>query len=290
MSVDAHQHFWNLEREPLAWLTPEVEAIARTFEPAELEPGLVANGIERTVLVQAACTDSDTDAMLEQAGEHSWIGAVVAWVDLVVPEQARERLDELMQQPKVRGVRHAIHDEPDPRWLLQPAVLESIALLEARGLVLELPCVFPRHLDVVPELAAGFPNLPIVIDHLGKPPLGTESMGQWASLLSRAAAHDNVSAKVSGLNTMLANPAWTAADLRPAVEVAVDCFGAERLLCGSDWPVSLLNGSYDRVWQETVRVIEDVAPNDVDRLLTGTATHLYRLEPVSGGGPQWPPR
>jgi len=288
MIVDAHQHFWNLDREAQPWMTDDHEAIRRAFEPSDLEPLLDRAGVGTTVLVQAACSDLDTDSMFEHATRHAWIGGVIAWIDLLSRERTRERLDELLLRPKLRGFRHLIHDEPDPHWILRDEVLESLALLEQRQLILELPCVFPRHLGDVPELAASFPDLTIVIDHLGKPPLGTAAMGDWEKALGAAAAHANVAAKISGLNTMLTSPDWVARDLRDAVAVAVDRFSPERLVCGSDWPVALLNGSYEKVWHETVRVVEDVAPADAERLLAGTAIRLYDLERVPaatlGGG------
>ena len=182
--------------------------------------------------------------MFAQAAEHDWIAAVTAWVDLLSPVTAEARLGVLAGQPALRGVRHLIHEEPDPHWILRAGVLESLAVVEERGLVLELPCVFPRHLGDLPELAQRFPRLTIVIDHLGKPPLGTEQMGEWATALRAAAELPNVCAKISGLNTMLASSDWAAVDLRPAVDVAVECFGPDRLMCGSDWPVALLNGDY----------------------------------------------
>jgi L-fuconolactonase len=170
------------------------------------------------------------------------------------------------------------HDEPDPHWVLQDEVLESLALLERRRLILELPCVYPRHLGDVPALAAGFPQLTIVIDHLGKPPLGSDEMGRWAGELRAAAAHGNVAAKISGLNTALATGDWDADDLAEAVAVALDAFGPDRLVCGSDWPVALLNGDYERVWRETVRVIEQLAPLHAEQLLSGNALRLYDLD------------
>jgi L-fuconolactonase len=275
-AVDGHQHFWNLDTGPLPWMRPEHAAIARTFTPEELRPLLDAEGIAQTILVQAACSDEDTDAMFEHAARHDWIAAVVAWVPLLEPERASARLDELSSQPKLRGIRHLIHDEEDPHWILQGPVLESLALLEERGLVLELPAVFPRHLGDVPTLATSFPRLTIVIDHLGKPPIGRDLSG-WADALRRAASHASVAAKISGLNTATERSDWNAEDLRPAVEIAFDAFGAERLLCGSDWPVALLNGDYRRVWSETRRLLETIAPKDVDALLGGTARRLYRL-------------
>jgi L-fuconolactonase len=150
-------------------------------------------------------------------------------------------------------------------------------MLEETGLLLELPAVYPDHLGDVPELARRHPELQIVVDHLGKPPLGTPQMAEWEQLLRAAAARPNVHAKVSGLNTV-APPTWSAADLEPAVGVAVDAFGPQRLLCGSDWPVALLNGDYEYVWRQTAAAIERVAGPAAEQILTTTATTLYRLE------------
>ena len=278
MIVDSHQHFWNLEREPMPWMGPAHAAIARRFEPTDLRPLLDECGIDSTILVQAACTDADTDSMFEQADANAWIGAVTAWVDLTSSDRARARLDRLAQRPKLRGIRHLIHEEDDPHWILREDVLDSIALLEDRGLVLELVCVYPRHLGDVPELAQRFPDLTIVIDHLGKPPLLTERMADWTTLVQSAAAHGNVAAKISGLNTVLTSAGWTGRDMRDAVEVAVECFGPDRLMWGSDWPYSLLNGDYGKVWRETVEIVASVAGDDgARRILGGTPARLYRL-------------
>jgi len=236
--------------------------------------------VEATILVQAACLDADTNSMFDHAARYEWIAAVVAWIPLDDPDRAAERLDQLGGQPKLRGIRHLIHDEEDPHWILQSSVLESLELLEERGLILELPVVFPRHLGDVPELATAFPQLRIMIDHLGKPPLGRDTFGHWANELAVAAAYPNVAAKISGLNTATAAPDWDAADLRPAVQVAVEAFGPDRLLCGSDWPVALLNGDYERVWRETRRVVELVAPANAEAVLAGTARRLYELDRI----------
>jgi L-fuconolactonase len=160
---------------------------------------------------------------------------------------------------------------------MRPSVLESLSLVEDAGLVLELPVVFPRHLGDVPRLAQLLPRLTIVIDHLGKPPFGTPHMDAWAAGLAEAASSPNVAAKVSGLNTAVDDPGWSAADLLPAVETALASFGSGRLLIGSDWPVALLNGDYARAWRETRRALELAAPDELEPLLGGTARRLYGI-------------
>jgi L-fuconolactonase len=260
-------------------MTVEHAAIDRAFEPGDLEPLLCACGITRTVLVQSAARDDDTDYMFELAAELPWVAGIVAWCPLDDPGRTRTRLAELQTRAKLRGIRHLIHQEPDPHWILRPAVAPGLALLEEVGLVLELPAVYPHHLGDVPELARRHPGLRIVVDHLGKPPLGTAEMAHWDELLRAAAAAPNVYAKVSGLNTVAPQGDWSAADLEPAVCVAVDAFGPGRLLCGSDWPVALLNGDYASVWRETIAAIERVAGADTPQIVSATATALYRLEP-----------
>lgn len=277
--IDAHQHFWSLGEVEYPWLTAssEFEAILRDFEPADLEPLLRKAGIGYCITVQAANSFADTDAMLARADEHAWIAGVVGWVPLLDPAAASRALERYCRHRAFRGVRHLVHDEADPDWLLRPPVRDSLALLAERGLVFEIPAVFPRHLVHVPGLASELPELRIVIDHLGKPPIASGSLEPWAGELARAAACPNVYAKVSGLNTV-APADWTAEDLRPFVDVAVDVFGPDRLMLGSDWPVCLMAGDYGRVWSELVAALDDLPAAGRDAVLGGTAVGVYRLE------------
>jgi L-fuconolactonase len=175
------------------------------------------------------------------------------------------------------GVRHLINVEPDPDWVVRKPVLESLALLAERGLCFDLVAILPRHLEHVPAIAAAAPRLRLVIDHLAKPPIATREWEPWASLIARAAEAPNVFAKVSGLDTA-AQPGWTADDLSPYVDHALAAFGADRLLWGSDWPVSILGGGYARVWQEMNRLFARFSSLERDQLLGMTATRVYRLE------------
>ncbi len=280
MIVDAHVHLWDLDRNPQPWITTDDAPIARTFGPEELQPLLEAAGVDAVVLVQGACYDADTDYLFELAQDREWIAAVTAWVDLLDSRRAERRLEQLSAAGKLRAVRHLIQGEPDRHWITQRPVLRSLAVLEERGLILEVPAVFPLHLDDVCTLAMRLTGLRIVVDHLGKPPLGTDRMRDWERDLRAVASHENVFAKVSGLNTALRKTNWRSEDLRPAVEIALDAFGPGRLVCGSDWPVALLNGTYETVWEATRHIVSDVAGASEARLLGATAAELYDLTPT----------
>jgi L-fuconolactonase len=280
MIIDSHQHFWDLERVEYPWLVPAFGPIYRTFEPSELLPQLRAVGIDRTVLVQSANSFADTDAMLAQAAVEPWIGAVVGWVPLEDAAAAARALDErYLAQPKYRGVRHLNHNEPDPDWLVRPEVIEGLRVLEARSLVFEVVAVYPLHLGHVPHLAQACPDLRIVIDHLAKPPIASGDLVAWKRDLAAAAAHPNVCAKVSGLNTAADWATWAAEDLVEPIGHAISVFGADRLMAGSDWPVAILAGDYERVWTETGRALTLLGVSDTERaaILGRTAAAVYSI-------------
>jgi L-fuconolactonase len=283
--IDAHHHLWDPTRVDYPWLRAAPALLRRTFTADELQPQLQAAGITRTVLVQAANSREDTAFMLEQAASHDWIGAVVGWVPLDDPRAAERALDELAGEPKLRGVRDLVHSDRHPGWLDQPGVHASARLLAERGLVLDVPDAYPGHLRDVPRLAAAAPELRIVIDHLAKPPFRREPAGTWESQLRAAAASgEHVYAKLSGLGTAVGAADWTAAELRPAVDVALEAFGPERLAWGSDWPVSLLSGGYARDWQAAQELLAPLAAAERDAILGGTAAALYQLEPAVAAG------
>lgn len=279
--VDAHQHFWDLEAVAYPWLTPADGPIHRTFDWPDLEPELAAAGVDATVLVQAANSVEDTEAMLAQADRHPEVAGVVGWADLTDTAAAVAVLDRFAADPRFVGVRHLIHDEPDPDWLLQDAVLDNLGLLAERDLSFDVVAVLPRHLEHVPTLAERHPGLRLVIDHLAKPPIRERGWEPWASLLRRAGQYPNVHAKVSGLNTAADWDAWSTSDLAPYVEHAVDVFGPGRLMYGGDWPVSILAGGYQPVWRATLELLAPLPDAERARVLGGTAVDFYRLPEVS---------
>lgn len=272
MIVDAHQHFWNVETGGYPWLTPDLGVLYRTYTPDDLVPELAQAGVDATVLVQAANSYADTDAMLAQADAHDFIAGVVGWVPLTAPEEAAEALDRYQKHRKFVGVRHLIHDEPDPDWLLQEPVLESLGILAARNLTFDLVSLLPRHLDHAVTLAERHPALKIVIDHLSKPRIKERGWEPWAAQMAAAAAYPNVYAKVSGLVTEADHADWTVEDLRPYVEYAVETFGPDRLMIGSDWPVVLQAADYQTAWQVMSALL---GATDREKVLGGTAGRFY---------------
>jgi L-fuconolactonase len=277
MKIDAHQHFWNLEQVAYPWLDPMFGPICRTIEPPELEPLLKAAGIEKTVIVQSMNSYADTQYMLEVAEAYDWVGAVVGWVPLNIPEVADKKLKEFTKNPYFKGVRHLIHEEKDPDWVIRDNVIEGLKVLASYGMTFDVVAVFPNHLKHVPLLAEKVPDLKMVIDHFAKPPIKDKQMGVWAEQFARAAQYPNVYAKVSGLNTAADLETWTADDLKPYIDYALKTFGADRLMFGSDWPVANLAGDYAKVWTETNKAISDYDKKDVDMILGGTAARFYGI-------------
>jgi len=277
VKIDTHQHFWNLSRVEYPWLTADFGPIYRTFEPPDLEPLLREAGIDKTVLVQSANSYADTEYMLEQADRYPWIGAVIGWVPLLEPDEAARALERFAAHPAFRGIRHLIHDEPDPDWVVQDRVIEGLRVLADRGAIFEVVAVFPNHLKHVPTLAERVPHLTMVIDHLAKPPIKAGQMEPWAAQMAAAAQYPRVHAKVSGLNTAADWDTWSAQDLEPYIEKAVELFGVDRLMFGSDWPVCLLAGDYASVWRETNIALAGLSEAERAAILGGTAQRVYRI-------------
>ena len=284
MIIDAHHHVWDPQRAAYPWLTPDLGTLDRAIEFEELAPLLADLGIDRTVLVQSADNDEDTDYMLEVAEAQPEVGAVVAWVPLHRPADAARRLDTLAGHPAFRGVRCSINFEPDVEWLLRPDVGEGLALLEQRRIPFDVVSVRRRHLELVPILSERHPELVLIIDHLSKPPIGRDAswVAGWEENLRAAAGNPNVLAKVSGLFPARGDLAdWTAEDVRPFFHVALEVFGADRLMWGSDWPIVNLAGGYEKAWRELNLLFAELDASERAAVLGGTAARAYRV--ATGG-------
>jgi L-fuconolactonase len=270
--IDAHLHLWDTSRYRYDWLLrPGNESINRTYTFADFASRAAAAGVDRAVLVQAADDDIDTEAMFEVADAHDEIAGVVGWVPLDRPEVAAASLGRLRARPKFAGIRTLIHDQPDPDWLLRPAVGDGLALLEQHDVPFDVIAVLPAHLSHVPVLSRRYPRLRMVLDHLGHPPLDSADWEPWRTLITEAAANPRVYAKLSGLYPSAGSSA------RAFAEFAIELFGPRRLMFGSDWPVAELGGGYQQVTAALFDVISGLPAADRDRVLSGTARDFYGL-------------
>jgi len=274
--VDAHHHFWDLGRLAYAWIPANDPVLGRSYGPADLEPALAAAGVGCTVLVQAHASLAETRWMLELAATHTFIAGVVGWADLTDPSVGAA-LDLFAAHPRRVGVRFTAADDGRTPWMARADVRRGLAELEKRELSLDL-LIRPTHLPHLPRLAAGFPELRMVIDHLAKPPIATGEMEGWLEDMTSAAQCENVWCKLSGMITE-ADPAhWRADDLRPFVERVVELFGFDRLMFGSDWPVCRLAGSYRQVVDALNSAVGEISDSERAKLFGETARGFYGLK------------
>lgn len=278
MIIDAHQHFWDLEKCTYSWLVPEYGVIYDSFTAKDLAPLLKESGVHKTVAVQAADTYEDTEYMLASAAENEWIAGVVAWCPLMVPELTAQSIKNFSKQPIVRGIRHLIHEEVDPNWVVQGRVIESLKLLANAGLTFDLVSVYPLHLEHIHTLATKIPNLKIVIDHLAKPPILSGDISDWARDISALGKYPNVYVKLSGISTAADMENWTTKDLRPSFQTVLQAFGAKRIMFGSDWPVSLLAGGYKKNFDATFELIASLPEEDQSFIMGRTAADFYNID------------
>ncbi|WP_162945047.1 amidohydrolase family protein, partial [Flavisolibacter nicotianae] len=187
--------------------------------------------------------------------------------------------DKYLQNRYFKGMRHLIHDEKDPKWLLQEPVIESLGILASHDLPFDVVGVLPQHIETVLEVAEKVPSLRMVFDHLNHPPIVVgEKFGRWGSLMQEAAWRPNFYAKISGLGTVTKKADWTAEDIKPYVSFVLEKFGEDRCFCGGDWPVSLLAGSYTHTWTVYKDLLSSLL-NEAQRkkVYAENATAFYQL-------------
>ncbi|MDG9708516.1 amidohydrolase family protein [Streptomyces sp. DH10] len=272
--VDAHHHVWDLSVRDQDWIA-EGSPIRRDFTVKDLVPEARAAGVGRTVLVQTVTVPEETPEFLALADEHELIAGVVGWTDLTRPDVTDElaRLRELPGGRYLKGIRHQVQGEPDPRWLLRPDVGRGLTAVAEAGLVYDL-VVLPHQLPACTEAAASLPGLTFVLDHLGKPPIASGALEPWASGLRALAALPNTVCKLSGMVTEADLASWTIDDLRPYAGTVLEAFGPDRLMFGSDWPVCTLAAAYGDVLDTARRL---TGPSDHARIFGATATRVYDL-------------
>ena len=278
MIVDAHLHFWNLTKAEYSWLVPEYGPIYGNFEAPDIEPQLAPNGVDQAVRCRPPTRTRIPPICwkwpIAAHGRPGWSG----WVNLLDPDEAHKRLSMYSQNCHFKGMRHLIHDEPDPDWIVQARAIEGLKVVASFGMTFDMVAIYPKHIVHIPTLVEKVPHLRIVIDHLAKPPFGdTAAMAGWRDAMRTAAQSPNVYVKVSGLNTAAGKPDWSYQDIKPGIDFAREVFGAQRMMFGGDWPVAMLAGDYTQVVTETARAIADYSPEEQAQIWSKTAIEFYRL-------------
>ena len=272
MIVDAHHHFWNPSRRDYPWMAgPELDPIRRPFGPRDMQPLLAQTGVEATVLVQTVSSLDETREFLELAAASQFVRGVVGWVDLTAPSLSKT-FASLDDGDLLVGVRHQVHDEADPDWLLRADVQRGIAAVGEEGLVYDL-LVRTRELPAALVTVRQNPQMSFVIDHAAKPHIaGGAWDSDWERALAKFQDEPNVTCKLSGLVTEADWKSWTPEELEPYVRRVVGWFGRERCMFGSDWPVCLLAASYAKVMESLQQIV------GADEWIFGeTARRVYGL-------------
>jgi len=275
MVVDSHHHLWDPAHRDYPWMGGDaLTPIRRRFDAGDLKPLLDANGVDRTVVVQTVSSLEETREFLQAAAENEFIGGVVGWVDLTDRSVAKTLADLKRSQGGafLVGIRHQVHDEPDPEWLLREDVQRGIAAVGEADLVYDV-LVRTRELPAGLETVQRHPGMRFVIDHAAKPRIAAGAWdAAWEQALAPMADHPNVSCKLSGLVTEADWKAWTPEQLEPYVNKVLEWFGPERCMFGSDWPVCLLAASY----KEVVEAMQSLVGDDAN-VFGETATRVYGL-------------
>jgi L-fuconolactonase len=270
--IDAHQHFWRVDRGDYGWLTPALGPIFRDFLPDNLAPLLAAHGITGTILVQAAPTVAETRFMLDLARATPFVKGVVGWVDFEAAD-APDTIAQLAGDSLLVGLRPMVQDIADDGWLLRLSLRPALEAMVAHGLVFDA-LVLPRHLPRLARFIARYPDLAVVVDHGAKPLIRESVREPWATHLAEVASAPRVMCKLSGLVTE-AKPDWQPEDIAPYAEHILESFGLQRVVFGSDWPVVNLAGGYDRWRKAVLDLIQHATPSDRAAILGGNAQRLY---------------
>ena len=269
--IDAHQHFWRYDRDEYNWIDESMAAIRRDFLPRDAKRDMDRAGVDGSIAVQARQTPDETRWLLDLAREHPFLRGVVGWIDLRADVDAQ--LAAFGDDRVLAGVRHIVQAEPDG-FLEQPSFLAGLARLEPAGLAYDI-LVYARQLPQAVAFARRFPRQRFVLDHLGKPEVRAGEIREWQRQLAALAALPNVCCKLSGLVTEADWRAWTPGQLRPYLDTALDAFGPDRIMIGSDWPVCLVAAPYADAIGLVREAVDEYSAAEQQRMLGGTAIDFY---------------
>lgn len=276
MKVDAHQHFWQYNTADYGWIGDNMQVLKRDYLPADLLSELKKVGFDGCIAVQARQTLDETEWLLKLASENTFIQGIVGWVDLC-SENIEAQLQNYSKHPKLVGVRHVVHDEPDDNFMARPSFRNGISLLEKYNLTYDL-LLFPKHLPLATELVKAFPRQKFVLDHIAKPDIKRQLKEPWASNIKQLAQLPNVYCKLSGMVTEADWNGWKKDDFSFYLDTVLESFGSNRVMIGSDWPVCKVAGNYPDVFSIVIDYMETRHKEALPKVLGTNCMNFYNLD------------
>lgn len=277
--VDTHLHVWDPQRLRYPWLD-NIPLLNRPYLLEDYNAATAPVQVEKMVFLQCECDPAqfmDEAAWVTSlAAQDPRIQGIVPWAPLEQGHRARPYLEQLAQNPLIKGIRRIIQFEPDLEFCLRPDFVAGVQALPDYGFSFDI-CIDHRHMANTIKLVAQCPNVSFILDHIGKPNIKDRVMEPWATQLYELAQFPNVWCKVSGVATEADHQHWTREDVRPYLDRVVECFGFERLVFGGDWPVAIQATTYPR-WVETLAwAVAGCSETERRALFRDNAIRFYRL-------------
>lgn len=273
--IDAHQHFWQYNPQRDIWIDDTMNILKRDFLPVDLKPLLEQNSVNGCVVVQADQSEDETNFLLNMARTNDVVKGVVGWVDLLAKD-VETRLSHFAGDSFFKGIRHIVQAEPKG-FMLRKDFQDGISELEAYGLTYDI-LIYPEQLPEAIKLVSKFDHQPFVLDHLAKPNIKEGINSKWKKGISDLARFPNAYCKLSGMVTEAVWKQWSISDFEPYIEYVLECFGVDRILFGSDWPVCLLSGSYDEVVTIADFYSRFLSENEKAKMMGENAIRFYNLK------------
>jgi L-fuconolactonase len=275
--IDCHQHFWTFGKRAHKFPPLVGTRLNRDFTPEDLRPQLTQAGVDGTILVQSLNDLDETREYLDLSRAIDYIAGVVGWVPLADPAACAGALASIKPHGKLVGIRHLIAYEPAPDWLLQPAMRESLGLLAKANLVFEAIPVNDQQFESVLTVTRAMPELKVVLNHMGNPPVAENGWEPWATQIARAAELRNMSVKLSAGLALVMKWQWSTEEIRRYADHVLGLFGPDRVMAGSNWPVVVLGGTFDAVWRGITELVAEMTPAEREAVLGGSARRIYGL-------------
>jgi L-fuconolactonase len=273
--IDAHQHFWNYDPQRHTWMSENMNVLKTNLLPIHLLPHLETCGLAGCVAVQADQSEDENTFLLQLAENQNFIQGIVGWIDLKA-KNIEERLAYYQQFPKMKGFRHLLQDEAQRDFMLIPAFMEGVAKLKKYDYTYDI-LIFTDQMPYALEFIKAFPEQSFVIDHIGKPMIKQQIIGDWEKHMKAFANFPNLYCKISGLVTEADWQHWKKEDFRAYLDIVVEAFGMDRIMYGSDWPVCLLAATYETQFDTINNYFSGFSTSEQNKFFGENAIKFYRL-------------